>query len=149
MTDHQSPHPPKGVTLQTLPDGTVNPKYVDLLDEDKPIRGQNYVCLSFLSPEDVLKNKDLFYFERYLKGFAKELEGLFKGIEERYPDAKDLVQQLRENNAHFFKEYDLEAHYRFFKTMNEEDIEREFKAKHPDTPTVRGIKVRGVFADLR
>ena len=33
-------------------------KETDYLDEDKPIRGQNYVCLSFLSPEDVLANKD-------------------------------------------------------------------------------------------
>jgi len=37
-------------------------KYVDLLDEDKPIAGQKYVCLSFVSPEDILKNKNLFYF---------------------------------------------------------------------------------------
>ena len=32
-------------------------KYVDLLDEDKPIAGQKYVCLSFVSPEDILKDK--------------------------------------------------------------------------------------------
>ena len=28
-------------------DGTENPKYVDLLEEDKPISGQKFVCLSF------------------------------------------------------------------------------------------------------
>ena len=28
-------------------DGTVNPKYVDLLEEDKPISGQKFVCVSF------------------------------------------------------------------------------------------------------
>ena len=33
-------------------------KEVDYLDEDKPIRGQNFVLLSFLSPEDVLVNKE-------------------------------------------------------------------------------------------
>ena len=37
-------------------------KYIDLLDEDKPIAGQKYVCLSFVSPEDILKDKNLFYF---------------------------------------------------------------------------------------
>jgi hypothetical protein len=37
-------------------------KYVDLLDEDKPIGGQKYVCLSFISPEDHIKNKELFFF---------------------------------------------------------------------------------------
>ena len=31
---------------------------IDYLDEDEPIRHQNYVCLSFLNPEDtIIKNK--------------------------------------------------------------------------------------------
>ena len=32
-------------------DGTPNAMYVDLLDEDKPISGQKFVCVSFVSPE--------------------------------------------------------------------------------------------------
>ena len=36
-------------------------KYVDLLDEDKPIAEQKFVCLSFISPEYVIKNKELFF----------------------------------------------------------------------------------------
>ena len=44
-------------------------KYIDLLDEDKPIAGQKYVCLSFVSPEDILKDKNIFYFEKFLKHF--------------------------------------------------------------------------------
>ena len=32
-------------------------KYIDLLDEDKPISGQKFVCLSFVSPEQILKKK--------------------------------------------------------------------------------------------
>ena len=31
--------------------GKNNPKYVDLLEEDKPIAGQKFVCVSFVSPE--------------------------------------------------------------------------------------------------
>ena len=46
-----------------------NTKYVDLLDEDKPISGQKFVCLSFISPEEHIKNKELFYFQKYLKNF--------------------------------------------------------------------------------
>ena len=53
-------------------------KYVDLLDEDKPIGGQKYVCLSFISPEDHIKNKELFYFEKFLKNFE------FKKTFEKY-----------------------------------------------------------------
>ena len=32
----------------------------DYLDEDKPIPGQKYVCLSFVSPENVLEDKKLY-----------------------------------------------------------------------------------------
>ena len=38
-----------------------NTKYIDLLDEDKPIAGQKFACLSFISPEEIIKNKQLFF----------------------------------------------------------------------------------------
>ena len=54
---------------QKKPDGTVNPNYVDLLEEDKAISGQKFVCVSFVSPETVLKKRELFMFEEFLKGY--------------------------------------------------------------------------------
>ena len=50
-------------------DGSENPKYVDILDEDKAISGQKFVCVSFVSPEKILKQKEMFYFEEFLKSF--------------------------------------------------------------------------------
>lgn len=41
----------------------------DFLTEDQPIPGQKFVLLSFLSPEKVLSNKDLFFFEAFLQSF--------------------------------------------------------------------------------
>ena len=57
-------------------DGTVNPKYVDLLDEDRPIANQKFVCVSFVSPEDIIKDKNQFCFEEFLKDweFTKTME---------------------------------------------------------------------------
>ena len=49
---------PKGVTPKHLPDGKENQKYADLLEEDKPIAGQKFVCLSFVSPEHIIKQKE-------------------------------------------------------------------------------------------
>ena len=37
------------------PDGKHNPKFVDLLEEDKPIANQKFVCVSFVSPEKSFK----------------------------------------------------------------------------------------------
>ena len=34
-------------------------KYADLLDEDQPISGQKFACISFVSPENILKQKVL------------------------------------------------------------------------------------------
>ena len=39
------------------------------LEADKEIPGQHYVCLSFISPNDVLKNKDVFFFSEFLKDY--------------------------------------------------------------------------------
>ena len=44
------------VTNVTNETSVTSVKEMDYLDEDKPNRGQNYVLLSFLSPEDVLVN---------------------------------------------------------------------------------------------
>ena len=33
-------------------------KHVDLLDEDKPIANQKFVCISFVSPEKILEKKE-------------------------------------------------------------------------------------------
>ena len=38
----------------------------DLLGEDPVISSQKFLCLSFLSPEEILKQKQLFYFEKFL-----------------------------------------------------------------------------------
>ena len=53
-----------------------NTQYVDLLDEDKPLSGQKFACISFISPEKVLKQKNLFLFEEFIKqwDFTKSFE---------------------------------------------------------------------------
>ena len=39
----------------------------DFLEVDNSINGQKYVLLSFVTPEKVLKRKELFTFHKYLK----------------------------------------------------------------------------------
>ena len=56
------------------------PKYVDLLDEDKSIAGQKYVCLSFVSPENILKQKEHFFFQEFLKNYDFEKEPFGKQL---------------------------------------------------------------------
>ena len=44
-----------------------DPKYIDLLDEDMPVAGQKFVCLSFISPEKVIQQKEMYFFAKFLK----------------------------------------------------------------------------------
>ena len=46
-----------GVEYRYNLDKTENPKYVDLLDEDKPIAGQKFCCVSFVFLFVIYENK--------------------------------------------------------------------------------------------
>jgi hypothetical protein len=51
----------------------------DFLEEDPEIRSQKFVLLSFLSPENVLENKDAFFFGEFLKQY--EIDYKIKNLE--------------------------------------------------------------------
>jgi hypothetical protein len=129
-------------------------KYVDLLDEDKPISGQKYVCLSFISPEDHIKNKELFYFEKLLKNFE------FKKTFEKYTQflnflaykynldfnklSKDMEEFVEEEKENLFLTT-LDDEYKTFIDAKEEQLQKEYNELHEFQTNTRGIKVRGVF----
>ena len=55
-----------GFERKILENGQPNPKYIDLCDEDQPIAGQKFACMSFISPEKILKKREVFLFDRVL-----------------------------------------------------------------------------------
>ena len=132
-----------------------NTKYVDLLDEDKPISGQKFVCLSFISPEEHIKNKELFYFEKYLKNFE------FKKTFEKYTQflnfitykynlnfdnlTKDMEEFVEEEKDNLFLTT-LEDDYKSFIDAKEEQLQKEYSVAHDFQTNTRGLKVRGVFS---
>lgn len=126
----------------------VSTKEADFLDEDKPIRGQNFALLSFISPEDVLMNKEVYYFNRFLEQFGKDMKTLLDGISAKYPESKDLVDTINQNHAYIFNPKDLNDQYNFFKSVNYNEIESNFHRDNNFMTTMRGIKVRGVFDTL-
>jgi len=148
------PIPPSNVTLQTSPDGSQNPKYVDLLDEDKPMAGQKFVCLSFISPEHILKQKDMFLFEQFIKkwDFSKSMEKFtqflnfisFKYHLEFDKLTKDLQEFIKDERDNLLTST-IEDDFKNFLDEHEERLEKEFGEKHTFQTSIRGIKVRGVF----
>ena len=128
-------------------------EYVDLLDEDKPIAEQKFVCLSFISPEYIIKKKELFFFENFVKqyNFNKSTEIMTQFINfvsykynldtsKVFEDFKDFVDNERAK-----MEESVENDYKNFMDKNEEELQTKFNTENNFKTNVRGIKVRGVF----
>jgi hypothetical protein len=134
--------------------GEVNSKYIDLLDVDPPIAGQSYCLLSFLSPEKILKQKEMFYFSAFLKkwDFAKSMEKFsqflnfvsFKykiSFEDLMKDYEEFIKDERANLVN----NTLEDEYKTYLDHNEDRLEKEFNVAHNFQTSTRGIKFRGAF----
>jgi hypothetical protein len=128
-----------------MADSTVSTKECDYLDEDKPIRNQNYCLLSFISPEDILVNKEAYYFNKFLNNFSKDMKTLLDGVQSKYPDSADLIDTLKTNHGYIFDANEMNEQFKFFKSTNSSDIESEFHRENNFQTSIRGIKVRGVF----
>ena len=61
-------------------------KKVDYLEVDEAIPGQNYVCLSFLSPESLMKNKEGFKVVKFLQSYCKEQKLKYDDVYSQYHD---------------------------------------------------------------
>lgn len=148
---------PQGVTPKYLPDGKENPKYVDLLEEDKPIAGQKFVCLSFVSPEKIIKQKEEFLYEEFVKqwDFKKSMEKFtqfLNFIAFKYPSLSfdklmaDFNDFTKEEGDSLKLASSISDDYKTFLDKNEEQLEQKFGELHQFQTSTRGIKVRGVFA---
>ena len=138
--------------------GEENPSsqvYVDLLDEDRPISGQKFVCVSFVSPENILKRKDLFFMEEFIKSWdmAKSMEkfqGFLNFLSYKYnlngenvmADYKDFVKEERDDMS----KHSIEDDYKHFLDLQEEELEKKFNVTHKFHTSTRGMKVRGVYS---
>lgn len=123
----------------------VSTRETDYLDEDKAIRGQNFALLSFISPEDVLINKEIYYFGCFLDEFGKDIKTLLDGIYSKYPESKELIDAVKTNHSYIFDKKELNDQYTFYKSINGDEIEANFHRDNNFVTTMRGIKVRGVF----
>ena len=130
------------------------PKLADLLTEDSPLPGQKFACISFVSPENILKRKELFLFENFLKNW--EFEKSFSKynqftnfISYKYNlNAEDLQKDLKEFLSEESKNLNystLKDDYQNFIDVHEKQLEEEFSEMNNFQTTTRGIKVRGVF----
>ena len=140
---------------QKLPNGGENPKYIDLLDEDKPISGQKFACISFVSPENILEDKNRFFFQEFLKyfDFSKSIEKYhqflsFLGFKYNL-EFNDLISDFEEflkSEKNSFDSEKLRNDYKTFVDNNEQRLQDDFDTTHNFQTNTRGLKIRGVYA---
>jgi hypothetical protein len=118
----------------------------DYLDTDAPIRGQKYASLSFVCPETILPSKDAYFFSEYVKSFSDNMTKLLKELETLYPDSKNVFNAIRDTNSEIFNEAHLQESYKYFVESNSEKLESAFHEASEFRTTVRGVKIRGVYA---
>ena len=149
---------PRGVELKKNENGTNNVNYVDLLEEDKAISGQKFACLSFVSPEESIKQRDHFFFEEFLNqwNYKKSVDVMLHFVSFISYKYNLTFEKVNEDFQDFLKteheavmKYNVNDDFKTFVDNNEERLDVEFGEQHEFQTSVRGIKVRGVFASQK
>jgi hypothetical protein len=133
----------------------------DYLDVDKPLPGQNYYCISFVSPEKVIEQKELFMYYHYERAFYKKisnmmdssLASLIDKSDDGKVDVSDVIK-LKKSVLEACKEEEVnfdqfKSKFEDFRFRDEEKIGEAFDKQNSFRTSVRGVKVRGVFDTKR
>lgn len=140
---------------KVLETGERNLKYVDLCDEDPPVAGQKFVCMSFVSPEKILKKREVYLFEQFMKQweFSKSMERYFEFVHFiSYKYNLNVSQLIDDFNEFVREETDklkksgIEDDFKNFMDKQEDKLNDQFGREHAFQTSVRGLKVRGSYS---
>lgn len=98
---------------------TEEDKKVDYLEVDDPIPGQNYVCLSFVSPENIIESKEAFKVSKFLQSYCKEQDLNVEEVMKKYTDYTYKYQ---------------------------DELQKDFDERNKFQTNVRGLKIRGTYS---
>ena len=139
---------------KTNADGTINSKYVDVLEEDKALAGQKFACISFISPEQIIKARELFSFEQFLKQwnmsksmdvFTHFLHFVSYKYSLNFDDLNTDFQEFCKEEKDKLCVSTLEDDYKNFLDTNEADLDNKYNKLHNFQTSVRGVKIRGSY----
>ena len=94
-------------------------KSPDYLEVDNPLPGQDWVCMSFISPESMIESKESFKVSKFLESFCKDKELNYSKCMAQYNDFT----------------------YKF-----SDELQKDYDKKVDFKNNIRGVKVRGVFS---
>lgn len=109
----------------------------DFLSVDNRIPGQNFCCISFLSPEKVMKNKEVFFVTKFLHHVFNSQDRVYSDVREKMQDTKNITYNY------------INELYNDWKFNKNNDLELEFSEVNDYATSMRGVKVRGTYETLR
>jgi len=101
-------------------DASATTKEKDYLSVDPDVPGQKFYCISFISPEKVLKTKTQFQLEHFWRWFSQQ-----------------KVMKLEDVN--------IWEQFNIFLLKEEQKLEDAFHKENDFQTSIRGLKVRGVY----
>jgi len=143
--------------MTTLPKHEDDGSVVDYLDEDPEVPTQKYCIVSFLSPEKIVKQKQEFMFEEFVKFMdydwkVKGLEHFMAFLAKKYSlKVEELIAdatefgKVREKEI---RETDVPEQWQVFLLKHEKDLQEKFDNRVEFRTNVRGVKVRRSFATV-
>ena len=106
----------------------------DFLEVDQPIAGQNFVCISFISPEKVIKQKEIFFMNHFLLDLLKD------------DKKREYILNMDLNKLDYSKVSEMIEDFRI---VNEKRINDLFDEETDFKTSIRGVKVRGIYDTLK
>ena len=150
MSNHQE----NAFDRKVMANGSENPKYVDVLDEDAGIAGQKFTCVSFLSPDKILEKRESFLFDQFVQqyDFIKSMTKFgdfinfisYKynlNVETLMADYNDFCKEEQT----MLKSGSVADDFQNFLDKQEDKLTEQFQREHEFQTSVRGLKVRGSF----
>lgn len=150
----------KSDTTNKLPTKSKHHTEEDFLEVDTPIPGQSFCCVSFVSPEKTLLNKEQWMFYNYHQYVLKEYSTIFNDLTDKIMDSgnedgslsavvdlkKRMTRVFDVNEVSYAKWKELVEDFRF---RDGDKVGREFDEMNEFETSVRGVKVRGVYDSYR
>lgn len=150
----------KSDTSNKLPTKSKHHTEEDFLEVDTPIPGQSFCCVSFVSPEKTLLNKEQWMFYNYHQYVLKEYSTIFNDLTDKIMDSgnedgslsavvdlkKRMTRVFDVNEVSYDKWKELVEDFRF---RDGDKVGREFDEMNEFETSVRGVKVRGVYDSYR
>jgi hypothetical protein len=107
----------------------------DYLEVDPPVPGQNFVCLSFVSPEEMIRKKAIYEGRKFIEHILERTR-----LPESDPTRLTVEQAVAQCTVDSYMDYAVAHEKENTETFNEEN---EFRT------SVRGLKVRGVYESMK